>query len=864
VASLVKFVAMDQLSSQRLENFKMAVGIKFQLYNSLFTSLPFHRIEKTGILLSLFLTHCEESFKKRVSPVQIVETFFEKYTFLQSKREQMDLLFRFVQYAERQVVLFDAVEDAAFEEVNDLGGAGTIKQLLTRINQEEREAAFLKKMESFAVTLVLTAHPTQFYPGSVLGIINDLSKALKANDAVSINTYLQQLGKTPLFKKHKPTPYDEAISLLWYLENIFYEAIGQVLNELKAGFPGIDLKQNPVIRMGFWPGGDRDGNPNVSAETTRKVAQALQASLVRCYYNDVKLLKRRLTFKGVDLIISDLETLLYQHNFLQPGNAALPQEAILEPLYQIRHILIYQHNSLFLSLVDSFINKVHAFGSHFASLDIRQDSRVHEEVLDAVTEKEPGMKEYANLVDAERITFLSSIKFIADTENYDGIVKDTLLSIDAIRYIQAHNGEQGCHRYIISQCQSALDVMEVYALFLLRGWEKTEINLDIVPLFETVEDLQNASGVMESLYKQPAYLSHLKRRNMKQIIMVGFSDGTKDGGYLMANWSIYKAKAQLTKISRQNGVSVVFFDGRGGPPARGGGKTHRFYSSIGKSISTDEIQLTVQGQTVSSNFGIINSARFNIEQLLHAGIANDLFSENDKDLQPEQEDVLQELAEASYQAYNQLKEHPDFLDYLSKVSPLKFYSETNISSRPAKRKMTGGFSLKDLRAIPFVGAWSQLKQNVPGYYGLGTAFEKIEKNKKFSVLKHIYERSTYFRTLIDNCEMAMKKSYFPLTDYLAKDEKFGSLWTLIATEYERTQKYLQKLSGRTELMSNYPVEALSIQMRERIVLPLTTIQQFALSALRNRPPMVEEEQQNFEKLIIRSSFGIINAGRNSV
>jgi phosphoenolpyruvate carboxylase len=285
---------------------------------------------------------------------------------------------------------------------------------------------------------------------------------------------------------------------------------------------------------------------------------------------------------------------------------------------------------------------------------------------------------------------------------------------------------------------------------------------------------------------------------------------------------------------------------------------------MGKNISTDSIQLTVQGQTVSSNFGISSAAQFNIEQLLNAGIVNELFSENDKSLQPEQTEAIQELSQISYEAYSRLKEHPDFLDYLSEVTPLNYYSETNISSRPAKRKQTSRLSLKDLRAIPFVGAWSQLKQNVPGYYGLGTALEALENNGKFGVVKHIYERSAYFRTLIDNCEMAMKKSYFPLTAYLGKDPKYGGLWTMILEEYERTARYLQKLSGNAELMSNYPVDQLSIQMRERVVLPLTTIQQYALSTLRGNQEAAEADRSLLEKLVIRSSFGIINAGRNSV
>ncbi|HVF96364.1 MAG TPA: phosphoenolpyruvate carboxylase, partial [Flavisolibacter sp.] len=562
---------MDHLSQRRLENFKMTVGTKFQLYNSLFTSLPFHRIEKTGILLSVFLNHCEESYKKQQSPSQIVEAFFDKYTFAKDSNEQMDFLFRFVQYAERQVVLFDAVEDAAFEEVNDLAGTGTLRQLQTRIVQAEKEEALAKKMESFVVTLVLTAHPTQFYPGSVLGIINDLSKALKENDAVLINTYLQQLGKTPLFNKQKPTPYDEAVSLIWYLEYVFYHAIGRVLVELKTAFPQVDFQKNPVIQMGFWPGGDRDGNPNVTADITRRVARNLHSAIIRCYYHEVRRLKRRLTFEGVDTVLAELESQLYKHNYIPTPDTEFTTADILEPLLKIREVLVYEHNSLFLSQVESLINKVHVFGVHFATLDVRQESSTHSAVIEEVAEKAGILPNYTNLPEAEKIASLSNIQSSVDPASFEGMTKDTLLSVDAIKEIQATNGARGCHRYIISQCQSALNVLEVYALFLLRGWKQEDIHIDIVPLFETVDDLHNAPQVMAALYQNPLYAKHLERRGMKQVIMVGFSDGTKDGGYLMANWSIYKAKAELTRVAREHGVKVVFFDGRGGPPARGGG-----------------------------------------------------------------------------------------------------------------------------------------------------------------------------------------------------------------------------------------------------------------------------------------------------
>jgi phosphoenolpyruvate carboxylase len=857
---------MDHQSSRALQQFNNLVGIKFQLYNSLFTSLPFHRIEKTGILLSLLQSNCEEGYKNGQGPVTVIEEFFQKHTSYIKEQEQTDLLFRFVQYVERQVVLFDALEDAAFREVNDMNGAGSLKQLELELNHKD-QPALAEKLKDFAVRLVLTAHPTQFYPGPVLGIIHDLSKALVENNAGQINMYLQQLGKTPFFNQQKPTPYDEAVSLLWYLENVFYHATGRIAGFLKSQFPDALNDSNPVIHLGFWPGGDRDGNPNVTATITLKVAEALRGSIIKCYYTDVRKLRRRLTFKGVDSILTKLEKELYDNIFIPGNRTNITKEYILHTLQSARDILVYQHNGLFLSLIDQLMNKVAVFGLYFASLDIRQDSSVHDTVLQAVAATGKGLPDnYPGFTAAEKINALLNITQNVDrNELEEGLIKDTLDSIAAIAEIQQYNGAEGCHRYIISQCNSVLNVMEVFGLLLLNGFSKDHLPVDIIPLFETIEDLQHAGEIMQTLYELPGYRLHLAQRQNRQTIMLGFSDGTKDGGYLMANWSIYKAKEMLTAISREYKVDVVFFDGRGGPPARGGGKTHRFYASMGNNISNREIQLTIQGQTISSNFGTVDAAQFNIEQLLHAGISNELLSPKIPTLAANEEALLLSLAEASYKAYTALKEHPDFLAYLGHASPLRFYAATNIGSRPAKRGNAGRLNLKDLRAIPFVGAWSQLKQNVTGYYGVGSALQAAENAGRWPEVKELYQSSLFFRTLMDNCEMAMLKCFFPLTSFLSGHPVYGEIWNMINSEYQRTIKYVLRLSGKTELMAAYPVERLSIQMRERIVLPLLTIQQYAITKVREMEEAMAElpAKEVYEKLVMRCSFGIINAGRNS-
>ena len=856
---------MSGFSSNELAKFIKEVGLRYQLYNSLFTSLPFHRIEKTGILLSLLQSNCEEGFKKRMNPTQILQDFFSRHTTYNTEQQQLDLLFRIVQYVERQVVLFDALEDAAFTKINDMQGVGTLKHLETEVEQTKRHVQLQKKLKDFCVRLVLTAHPTQFYPDSVLGIINDLSRAIAENNLNQINIYLQQLGKTPFFKKQKPTPYDEAVSLIWYLENVFYPASGKIANALSAQYTDLYDAENKIIRMGFWPGGDRDGNPFVTSAITAKVAKSLRGSIIKCYYLDIRKLKRRLTFEGIEAKLTELENKLYNNIFIPGHTTDLSKNEILETLHSIREIILYNHNGLFLNLVDGLINRVHLFGLYFASLDIRQDSSVHAKVISELcTLLNEG--DYESMTDEAKIEWLSSIDSSIETPvDASSIVKDTLESVKIIKQIQEENGRPGCERYIISQCNSAVDILEVFALFVLGGWKRDAISVDIIPLFETINDLSNAAHVMQSLYSFPLYKEHLKRRGNKQTVMLGFSDGTKDGGYLMANYSIFKAKRELTAVSAKYGVDVVFFDGRGGPPARGGGKTHKFYASMGSDIANREIELTVQGQTVSSNFGTVEAAQYNIEQLIHAGVGNEIFSDGLSTFSQQEQELLQLLAEESFRSYVALKSHPYFLDYLYHASPLRFYAETNIGSRPAKRGASHQFTLQDLRAIPFVGAWSQMKQNVTGYYGVGSALKIMEEKGVFQDVKNLYIRSAFFKTLIDNCEMAMRKCFFPLTSFLSDHPTYGELWRNMEAEFELTKKYILLLTGKHDLMADYPIEQISIQTRERIVLPIVTVQQYAITKVRE----MEEKnipsalRKTYEKLVMRCSFGIINAGRNS-
>ena len=855
----------------KLARFKQSVLSKYQIYNSIFMTLPFDAITKTGVLLPLFYETCKKGFEKGDDPTSIVEVFFEKYQARRSEKSQINLLFRFIQYIERQVVLFDAIEDAAFPIVNNMDGIGTLRSLKESAFSENKLEELQEYLEEFKVRIVLTAHPTQFYPGSVLGIITDLTGAIKENDLNTINSLLAQLGKTPFFKHKKPTPYDEAVSLIWYLENVFYESFGKIYDYIQQNIFDHEKLQNEITNIGFWPGGDRDGNPFVMPDTTLKVAQRLKQTVLKNYYQDLRTLKRKLTFKDVDVRIGRLETKLYESSIDLKDENLIDIESFLAELEAIKQIIISEHQSLYLEEINSLINKVHLFGFYFATLDIRQDSRIHHQVFTSIVEAliESGSslfpKNYKALSENEQIEILSTLKGDIDISLFnDELVVNTLKTMKVVKQIQSYNGERGANRYIISNNQTALNVMQLFAMLKLVAF-KDDLTVDVVPLFETITDLENAHGVMKQLYENKAYREHLNQRGNKQTIMLGFSDGTKDGGYLMANWAIYKAKEQLTQISRAYDITAIFFDGRGGPPARGGGKTHQFYASLGPTIEDKEVQLTVQGQTISSNFGTLDSSQYNLEQLISSGISNRIGNVKHA-LSQDDEKVMDDLAGISYKAYSSFKNHAMFIPYLERMSTLKYYAKTNIGSRPSKRSKSDTLIFSDLRAIPFVGSWSQLKQNVPGFFGVGTALKAFEDKNEFHKVEQLYNNSIFFKTLLENSMMSLTKSFFDLTKYMSENEEFGEFWTIIYTEYTTTKRLLLKLTGYNELMENEPAGKASIEVRESIVLPLLTIQQYALKKIQEleKAEVKDTEQiQIFEKIVTRSLFGNINASRNS-
>lgn len=842
----------------RVKEFDKSVRNKFNVYNSLFLNLPFQGISNVGMLIPLMHHVCEKGLNGGKDPQEILDSFFSMHTDIKTENGKIDFMFRVIQYVERQIVLFDSVEDAAFNDIERHTTNLSLKDFFHLIDSKKNEENISEKLSTFGTRIVFTAHPTQFYPPSVLDIISKLRLLITENDINGIDITLQQLGLTSLINAKKPTPLDEAKNIIYFLRNIYYEAVGELYSHIKKNIHNSGFDNPNIIKLGFWPGGDRDGNPFVTAGITMNVADELRMTLMKCYYDDIKKLEQKLTFRQVEDILANLRTEIYPTMF--DPSKTINYEDIINPLYHVKTAIISKYNSLYLEELDNVIDKVKIFKTHFAALDIRQDHSVHYTTIEEILRNVNVIKNSLNELTKEALTaILLTEKLTISTDQFtDELIQDTITNITQLKLIQAKNGEDGCNRYVISNSEDVFSVLFVYALFRWCGWGKEKISFDIIPLFESMEGMKNSGNIMKELFDIPEYRAHLDERKNKQTIMLGFSDGTKDGGFLKANWSIFQTKENLSAVCDQHGIKAIFFDGRGGPPARGGGKTHRFYAAQSQKIANHEIQLTVQGQTITSTYGTKEHFIFNCEQLLTAGLSNNFFAKENA-ISEDSRQMIEDLARISFEKYTALKNHPMFLPYLENKSTLKYYNTANIGSRPAKRGNQKKLEFKDLRAIPFVGSWSQLKQNIPGFFGIGTAIQTLINEEKSDDLKRLFREVPFFKALILNSMMSLSKCLFELTAYIAKDEGYKDFWNILFDEYRLSKEMVLFISGYQVLMEEEPVTRSSIEIREHIVLPLLVIQQYALQKIEQK----SQFDNAYEKIVRRSLYGNINASRNS-
>ena len=826
-----------------LEKFQNNVAVKFQIYNSLFLTLPFEEITNTGVVLPLLFEDCKDGFEDEKTPLEIIDTFFAKRTKIKGDKKKFESIFKFIQYIERQVVLFDAIEDAAFEKINDLDGQGTVKYLFSRSQNANKTDKLIQKLNEFKVRPVLTAHPTQFYPGRVLSIINDLETAIRENDLRTINDLLRQLGRTPFTSKEKPTPYDEATRLMWYLEYVFYHSVpkihGRIRKQLRLMGEEEESFQNNLIDLGFWPGGDRDGNPFVTADITRKVASELKQKVFICYYRDLRSLRRRLTFGGIDERVEKIYNKLSSTIFNNEGKRYHDKEELLADLNETREAIIEHHHGLFVHLLDELIWKVRIFGFHFSILDIRQDSRIHGQVIndvfaafhegklkDSVKGKIP--KNYHELSEAKKIAALLTLEGTINPDIFeDEMTRETLKSFYVIRDVQRANGEIACHRYIISNTQNAVNVMEVYAMARMCGFTE-DMHLDIVPLFETIDDLEHAPGIVEEFLSHPVTIRSLNGGDFQ--MMLGYSDSNKDCGILSSQWALHKAQVELSVVCAKHAVRPVFFHGRGGTVGRGAGPAHWFMEALPHGALGGAFRMTEQGETIAQKYAHCGSATYHTELLLASVASATAKHRHVKTAADADPHLLDQLASWSREAYRDFLHAPGFIDFYRSATPIDALENARIGSRPARR--TGRATLEDLRAIPWVFSWTQSRFYLPGWYGAGSALERLrlENPEGFTKLSGQVQGVPFLRYVITNIDSSLASANEDIMRAYASlvpDDKLRDTFlSMIFDEFSRTRDAVRDLF-QGDFIDRRPRMARTLDIREE-PLRVLHMQQVAL------------------------------------
>ena len=839
------------IQNELVESYKSEVELKYKMLNGLFLSTPLDKEHNANAILATFANICKDLIENAKDPIETIENLYPEM----SEEQKLQIFVKFIRYIERQTVLIDALEEAAYAKTHDLNGEYSITRLARRVERHDKQNALSRALQEYKTRLVLTAHPTQFYAKLVLPIIHDLKKAIIENDINKIQDIFLQMGKTKFSNKTKPTPEDEAVSIIWYLNNIFYNVIPEIQHKL--------TNDSTNIEIGFWPGGDRDGNPFVTANVTKKVSKHLRTNILNSYNKDLKRLIKKLTFENVHEELTIIRKRLKTNKY---PNA----QTFLDNLVKVKNVVDSEYDSLFVDKLDNLILKVKIFGFHFAKLDIRQNAKIHNQFFNKLFSENYNL-DYQALSDSEKVKHLVELaeqKSFKELEVNSDLARELLETIEVIQYIQQQNGYDAIQRYIISNADSTVSILEVLTIFKLFNKDidtNNKIKIEVVPLFETMEDLKNSTKIIDELLKIQLYTDNLKAWQNTQTIMLGFSDGTKDGGYFMANWSILEAKRALSKYLSSKGIKPIFFDGRGCPPSRGGGDMFLFYKGLSNVVSNHDVQITIQGQSISSKFGNTNSAQYNLEQILTSGLYGKLNLHNAHRLNPIETSLINELGKLSFDTYINLKNHPQFIDYITEIAPLKYISEMNVGSRPAKRNSSDKFKLDDLRAIPYGAAWTQMRQNILAFYGLGTAISTVvtKDNNNLTALQKIYKRSLIIKGIFDNALQSIAQTNFNITKHISKDPKYSAFWQQLFDEHQLAKKYLLAVTEKDEsFLHANPVKERSIKMRDNITLPLVILQQYALDCLRKNP---NHKHKKLLKTIIKKSLAAnINANQNSI
>lgn len=784
----------------------------------------------------------------------------------------------------------------------------------------EKMAELLKDLH---IELVLTAHPTEAKRRTILAKMQRITRTLTelGNPDVlpgEIETYRKSLHAeitafwlTDRVRTTQPTVPDEVRTALYFADTIFWELLPEMDRELKQAmaenYPGLSL-DHPWLTLASWMGGDRDGNPNVTAEVTAETLRlhrglavekhranlqdlsrqlSLSSSLVkppsslinwiesrRPFPKHVEYIERRYARELYRLVMSLLAADLadasqedMKNNLLseQPHPAHVMLEELVEPLAIIAETLPSPVAEDRLKTVRSQLD---IFGLHSARLDIREESSQLNKSLGEILRALEIEQSFESAGAEKRMAILTRLlsQPLASLASHPGVTRQTAETWALFQLIgkaRQTYGQDLLGPFIISMAKDPADVLTV---LLLSRWTCCSDGLLIVPLFETIADLESASRVLEDLFSLGIYRDHLATCQNEQMVMIGYSDSNKDGGYLAANWHLYQAQENIARVCRQNGIKLTLFHGRGGTIARGGGPANRAIRSQPHGTINGRFRLTEQGEVITSHYSNPDLARRQLEQITHAVLlaSSPVNTGESRDIPQEWRAAMSVMSQSAYRAYRKLVyETPGFIEYWQSVTPLEDIKRMHIGSRPASRQ-PGSEQIGKIRAIPWVFSWMQSRFNLPGWYGLGTGLQSFQS---IELLKEMYASWPFFQTMLNNTEMSLLKADMriaALYSKLAPDPILAQkIFDVVRAEYERICATILNITNHAELMDGEPVIKRSIQLRNPYVDPLNYIQVEMLRRIRSLTDHSGPEAEAIREVIVVTINGIASGLRNT-
>jgi phosphoenolpyruvate carboxylase len=780
------------------------------------------------------------------------------------------------------------------------------------------------------VSPVITAHPTETRRRTVFDTQHRITGLMRlrmrghtrTDEGRSIDLELRRniltLWQTALIRLSRLKIQDEIETGLRYYPAAFFEVIPQVNAEvrtaLQARWPDSHVLEQPILRPGSWIGGDRDGNPNVTADVVRLATGSAAYTALAHYFVELTALEEELSMSARLVHISD-ELAALADTCAEPARADEPYRRALRVIHgrltataaeildrQPEHELDlrmdrYETPGEFLAdldvidaslrnngsavLADDRLGRlreaVHVFGFHLSGLDLRQNSDVHEEVIAELLAWAGVHPDYRSLSEPDRVELLvgelaTKRPLVSPGAQLSELARKELdITAAAARAVRVF-GPQAVPNYIISMCQSVSDMLEA-AIFLKEaglldasgsGSDVPYSPVGVVPLFETIDDLQRGSSILEEVLDLPLYRALVHARGEQQEVMLGYSDSNKDGGYLAANWALYRAELDLVESARKTGIRLRLFHGRGGTVGRGGGPSYDAILAQPPGAVKGSLRITEQGEVIAAKYAEPTIAHRNLETLLAATLESTLLDvEGLGDAAGPAYEVLDDLATRAQHAYSALvHETPGFVEYFKESTPVSEIGALNIGSRPASRKPTTAIS--DLRAIPWVLAWSQSRVMLPGWYGTGTAFEDwiAEGDGRLEVLKDLYEKWPFFRSVLSNMAQVLAKADMGLaarySELVADEALRHRVFDKIVAEHDRTIKMLRLITGQDDLLADNPALARSVFNRFPYLEPLNHLQVELLRRFRSG-----DQDELVQRGILLTMSGLATALRNS-